>query len=83
MVEGAERGLFKELAEVETDIKTALKENDFKQALFTFTRLPTYINTFYDNTTINAEDKKLRENRLKLSALVVETYLKVADFDKL
>lgn len=82
-VDGAERGLFKELAEVDADAKTALKDGDFKQALLSFARLPTYINTFYDNTTINAEDKKLRDNRLKLSALVVETYLKVADLDKL
>lgn len=83
LVEGAERGLFKELAEVDSDAKAAMKEGTFKNALFAFTRLPTYINMFYDNTLINAEDKKVRENRLKLSALVVETYMKVADFDKL
>ena len=83
LLEGAEKTLLKALEDIEGSIKTAVKDEDFKAALLILTKLPTYINNFFDNTMINAEDKKLRENRLKLSAYVVATYLKVADFDKL
>ncbi len=82
-VEGAEKTLFKALEEVESGLKTSLKEDDFKTSLITLTKLPTYINNFFDNTTINADDRKLRDNRLKLSSYIVTTFLKVADFTKL
>jgi glycyl-tRNA synthetase beta chain len=81
LVENVEKSLYKALEDVESDIKTALKEGDFKFALQVLTKLPNFVNNFFDNTMINVTDRKLRENRLKLSASIVEIFNKVADFE--
>ncbi len=83
LAEGAEKTLYHALEEIDNDLKNAMKEGDFGQILLVYTKLPNHINNFYDYTMINSQEKKLRENRLKLSALVVDKFLKVADFDKL
>lgn len=83
LAEGPEKALYKTLDEVMDGLRTSQKDDDFKTSLLILTKLPNYINNFYDNTMINTEDKKIRDNRLKLSASVVATYLNVADFDRL
>jgi glycyl-tRNA synthetase beta chain len=41
------------------------------------------IDAFFDHVTVNAEDPKLRENRLKLLNRIREATLAVADFSKI
>ena len=40
------------------------------------------VDRFFDKVTVNADDKTLRENRLKLLAQIVATAHQVADFSK-
>jgi glycyl-tRNA synthetase beta chain len=40
------------------------------------------VDRFFDKVTVNADDKNLRENRLKLLAQIVATAHQVADFSK-
>lgn len=82
-VEPAEKALFALIEQVDDELKDSIRENDLTRSLFTLSKLTNAVNNFFDNTTINSTDKKLRENRLKLSALVVDTYLLIADFDRL
>lgn len=77
----AEQALFEELEDTRDITKTELKKGNFSKPLAEFTRLTNFINNFYDNAQINANDTKVRENRLKLSAMIVESFKMVADFD--
>lgn len=77
----AEKVLLEELEDTKKLIISRLKKGDFAYPLDDLSKLTNFINNFYDNTQINADDSKLRENRLKLSALVVSTFNLVADFE--
>jgi len=76
-----EVNLSETLEEVEDRIKPLIKEGNFDSCLLALTKLTQKINNFYDNTQINTDDRKIRENRLKLTAAIVEIFEKIARFD--
>jgi glycyl-tRNA synthetase beta chain len=41
------------------------------------------VDAFFDNVTVNADDKALRSNRLRLLAQITGTLEQVADFSKI
>lgn len=61
----------------------ALAGEDFRGAMAALARLRAPVDRFFDKVTVNAGDAKLRENRLKLLAAIVETARTVADFSKI
>jgi glycyl-tRNA synthetase beta chain len=60
----------------------ALASEDFAGAMRVLSSLRVPVDRFFDKVTVNAEDKTLRENRLKLLSQIVETAHHVADFSK-
>jgi glycyl-tRNA synthetase beta chain len=46
-------------------------------------RLRPTVDAFFDRVTVNVDDKKLRENRLKLLHQIREATLAVADFSRI
>jgi len=46
-------------------------------------RLRPHVDTFFDKVTVNVEDKKVRENRLKLLNEIRAATRAVADFSKI
>ena len=60
----------------------SLSKNDFAGAMRALAKLRVPVDRFFDKVTVNAEDKTLRENRLKLLSQIVETAHHVADFSK-
>jgi glycyl-tRNA synthetase beta chain len=64
-------------------LEDKLDEFKFNESLNELTKLSSSINAFFDNTIINADDKKLREQRLKLVSLIKDTFLIVANFEEL
>lgn len=76
-----EVNLSETLEDVQSSLKPLVKQGDFEACLITLTKLTEKINNFYDNTQINVDDKKLRENRLKLTAAIVETFEEIAGFE--
>ncbi len=76
--EGSEKFLYEILSDVSDKNQSLIKHNKFAEALKNLCDITGYINNFYDNTQINSSDKKIRENRLKLSALIVTTFEQTA-----
>ena len=46
-------------------------------------RLRPYVDAFFDKVTVNVDDAKLRENRLKLLNEIREATAAVADFSRI
>ncbi|MDX2265055.1 MAG: glycine--tRNA ligase subunit beta [Hyphomicrobiales bacterium] len=61
----------------------ARREPDFAAAMSALARLRAPVDAFFDKVTVNAEDPRLRENRLKLLAQIRAATLAVADFSKI
>src|SRR3546814_18263866 len=61
----------------------ALGSEDFKAAMAAMARLRQPVDAFFDEVTVNADDKALRENRLQLLSAIGATLAEVADFSKI
>jgi glycyl-tRNA synthetase beta chain len=71
------------LMRTKVDAEKALNAEDFAGAMSALARLRVPVDRFFEKVTVNAEDKTLRENRLKLLAQIVATAHQVADFSKI
>ena len=56
---------------------------DFESAMETLSNLRTAVDAFFEGVTVNVEDKKLRENRLKLLNEIRDATRTVADFSRI
>ena len=56
---------------------------DFESAMETLSTLRTAVDAFFEGVTVNVEDKKLRENRLKLLNEIRDATRTVADFSRI
>jgi glycyl-tRNA synthetase beta chain len=61
----------------------AVEEEDFEAAMRVMARLRPHVDAFFDKVTVNVEDKKVRENRLKLLNEIRAATRAVADFSKI
>jgi glycyl-tRNA synthetase beta chain len=61
----------------------AVEREDFAAAMAAMARLRPTVDAFFDKVTVNVEDKKLRENRLKLLNEIREATRAVADFSRI
>ena len=61
----------------------AAEEEDFEAAMHAMARLWPHVDTFFDSVTVNVDDKKVRENRLKLLNEIRAATRAVADFSKI
>jgi glycyl-tRNA synthetase beta chain len=65
---------------VADDIATALEREAFGEAMAALARLRQPVDAFFDRVTVNAEDPKLRENRLYLLGQIRSALGAIADF---
>lgn len=56
---------------------------DFTGAMAAFAALRAPLDAFFDKVTVNAEDKELRANRLRLLSQIRDTLALIADFSKI
>jgi len=77
-----EQALAAALAEVGPALDAALGQEDFASAMAALARLRRPVDAFFDKVTVNAEDKDLRTNRLRLLALIGAAMGRLADFSK-
>ncbi|MDO8534343.1 MAG: glycine--tRNA ligase subunit beta, partial [Xanthobacteraceae bacterium] len=61
-----EKALAKAIEAAEKEVASALKKEDFEAAMSAMAKLRPPVDAFFDKVTVNVEDRKLRENRLKL-----------------
>ena len=78
-----EKELFSKLSVQSSEIQVLVNKRDFIKAVQTLGTLRPYVDQFFDRVVVNTDDKKLRENRLHLLALLRKTLHQVADFSKI
>jgi glycyl-tRNA synthetase beta chain len=78
-----EKALAEAVDEVERDAAAAVAREDFETAMSAMARLRAPVDAFFDHVTVNTDDPKLRENRLRLLNRIRATTLTVADFSKI
>jgi glycyl-tRNA synthetase beta chain len=81
--EPQEKVLADAIGQTEKEVTAALKKEDFEAAMSAISRLRAPVDAFFEKVTVNAEDPKLRENRLKLLDRIRAATRTVADFSKI
>ena len=78
-----EKALAKTVDEVERAAAAAVANEDFEAAMAAMAKLRPPVDAFFDIVTVNTDDPRLRENRLRLLNRIRATTLTVADFSKI
>jgi len=78
-----ERALHEAIKSVNRALAKALKAEDFEAAMGEVARLRAPVDAFFEDVTVNADDPRLRENRLKLLAQIRAAAGQIADFSKI
>jgi glycyl-tRNA synthetase beta chain len=78
-----EQALSEAMRVAEEDARAAVAQENFSAAMTALARLRPAVDAFFDKVTVNADDPKLRENRLKLLNQLRRATLAVADFSKI
>lgn len=78
-----ERALFAALDAAEAQIKPAMAEERFAQAMAAMAALRGPIDAFFDAVQVNAENQIVRRNRLNLLSRIRQTVLQVADLTRI
>ena len=78
-----EKALAVTLAKASEEAAAAVAREDFEGAMRALSRLRAPVDAFFDKVTVNAEDARLRENRLKLLNALRQATRAVADFSRI
>ena len=78
-----EKELARAIDVAKKDAAAAVAKEDFAAAMSAMAKLRPHVDAFFDKVTVNAEDKAVRENRLKLLSEIREATRAVADFSKI
>jgi len=78
-----EKALFAAIEKVKFDTKAALDVENFQGAMRALADLRAPVDAFFEKVTVNADDKAVRANRLKLLSEIRAATLNVADFTKI
>ncbi|MDQ3778141.1 MAG: DALR anticodon-binding domain-containing protein, partial [Actinomycetota bacterium] len=77
--EDAEREVADALGEVEPELAASLESGDFEAAVEAAARLGPILDRFFDEVLVMAEDRAVRENRLRLLLDVRDTLRQLGD----
>ena len=83
LTEAPEKALFAALQRAKTRIAPALKEENFAEAMRHLAALRVPVDAFFESVKVNAEDAKIRENRLHLLAALRAAIHQIGDFSKI
>ncbi len=83
LAQDEEKALFAALNEASATAKPLLDTEDFTGTMAALAKLRGPGDAFFDKVTVNAEDKDLRANRLRLLTQIRTTLNTVADFSKI
>ena len=81
--EDAERKLFAALNDAGAAGSKLAAEEKFEDAMAQLAKLRGPLDTFFDDVMVNADDKTVRENRLKLLSQIISVMGEIADFSKI
>ena len=83
LAEPAERALDAAIAKIKFDVKAAIDVENFAGAMRALSELRAPVDQFFDKVIVNADDKAVRVNRLKLLAEIRAATQTVAEFSKI
>ena len=83
LVEAEEKTLAAKLSETETSSAPEIESGNYEGALNRMALLKDDIDAFFDNVMVNADDDKIKTNRLNLLHQLRQLFLKVADISLL
>lgn len=75
-----EKRLFEELERITPIVARALKEEQYETAMGAISELRTPVDAFFDTVTVNADEKPLRTNRLRLLSQIRTLLDDIANF---
>ena len=78
-----EKALAAAIMRAEDEVAAELRREDFEAAMAAMAKLRAPVDAFFEKVTVNADDKALRENRLKLLDRIRKATLNVADFSRI
>ncbi len=78
-----EKALANAIDTTKTEAAAAVAKEDFAAAMTAMAKLRPIVDAFFEKVTVNVDDTKLRENRLKLLNEIREATRAVADFSKI
>jgi glycyl-tRNA synthetase beta chain len=78
-----EKALASAVAAAKSEAGAAVAKEDFAGAMSAIAKLRPTVDAFFDTVKVNADDKAVRENRLKLLNEIREATRAVADFSKI
>ena len=81
--EPAEQALHQALSQIAPKADAAFAAGDYSASLLALAALRAPVDAFFDNVMVNADDMKLRANRLALLAQLHQAMNRVADISKL
>jgi glycyl-tRNA synthetase beta chain len=81
--EPQEKVLYEAIQKVKKDTVAAINVENFAGAMRALAELRAPVDAFFDKVTVNADDPKLRANRLALLSEIRAATLNVADFSKI
>jgi glycyl-tRNA synthetase beta chain len=82
-VEEAERTLFQALKAAGATSKALVADEKFSDAMSALAQLRGPLDVFFEAVLVNADDKTVRENRLKLLSQIQSVMGEIADFSKI
>ncbi len=82
-VQDEEKALAAALDSARAEASAAVAREDFAAAMAALARLRPAVDAFFDKVTVNADDAKLRTNRLRLLSTLREATRAVADFSRI
>jgi glycyl-tRNA synthetase beta chain len=83
LVDEPERHLHTAFTQARNTVTGLVQADDFAGALREITGLKPAVDTFFDKVMVMAEDKELRENRIRLLSEIGALFNQVADFSKI
>lgn len=76
-----EHALYESLEDIEPKIRQHLKQEDYTAAMAEVARLRQPVDAFFENVTVNADDRALRTNRLRLLSRIRTLLDDIANFE--
>ena len=83
LIEPEEIKLHQSLTRSLTEIESSLAQNNYQQSMVSLADLKPDIDAFFDKVLVNAKQQDLRTNRLKMLAMIRDTFNRIADFGAL
>jgi glycyl-tRNA synthetase beta chain len=81
--QGPESSLHNEFVRVRTAVDAQRHSGDYTTALANIASIRPVVDTFFDKVLVNAQDERIRQNRLALLSSLLHEFSTIADFSEI